>query len=193
LIYVEGRLEPSVYGKTSPVSYFCANLARLFRDSAMCITLPFFCGQHIASNDDLQGPRGLVRSLLSQLLQFLPNTPQGIDIAGFIGNHKSIPTEDLCQMFKLLVSQLSMHSTLFRIIDDLAQFEKDRWDEDYWHFLRMLDSALIVGHKSDIRFKVLITSSTKSKRLQEYFPEELRIQVTEGDRGLRDYSVCWVA
>jgi hypothetical protein len=123
----------------------------------------------------------------------LPNTPQGIDIAGFIGNHKSIPTEDLCQMFKLLVSQLSMHSTLFRIIDDLAQFEKDRWDEDYWHFLRMLDSALIVGHKSDIRFKVLITSSTKSKRLQEYFPEELRIQVTEGDRGLRDYSVCWVA
>jgi hypothetical protein len=193
LVYVESHLDSSRYGRTSPISYFCANVAKLFRDSAMSITLYFFCGQHVASNNDLQGPRGLVRSLLSQLLQSWPITSlQGIDLAGFIGSHESIPIEDLCQMFELLVRQFPMHSTLFCIIDDLSQFEKDRWDEDYWHFLRML-GTLIVGQESDIRFKVLITCSTKSKRLQEHVPEELRIQVTERDRmmGHRRHQSLW--
>jgi len=57
-----------------------------------------------------------------------------------------------------------IHTTVFCIIDNLAQFEKDRWDEDYWHFLHML-GTLIVGQESGTRFKVLIVSSTKSKRL----------------------------
>jgi hypothetical protein len=185
LIYVEGHLDSSRFGKTSPISYFCANLARLFRDSETSITLYFFCGQHVASNDDLQGPRGLIRSLLSQFLQIWPSAPlHGVDLAGFDGNHESIPIEDLCQTFEWLLRQIPIHSTVFCIIDDLAQFEKDRWDEDSWNVLRML-GTLIVGQEPSIRFKVLITSSTKSKRLQEYFPEELCIQVTERDRLMR--------
>jgi hypothetical protein len=193
LIYVEGHLDSSRFGKTSPISYFCANLAQLFRDSATSITLHFFCGQHVASNDDLQGPRGLIRSLLSQLLQIWPNALlHGVDLAGLNGNHESIPIEDLCQIFELLLRQVPIHTTVFCIIDDLAQFEKDRWDEDYWHFLRML-GTLIVGQESGIRFKVLITSSTKSKRLQEQVPEDLRIQVTERDRlmGHRRQQSLW--
>jgi hypothetical protein len=182
LIYVEGHLDPSRFGRTSPISYFCANLAQLFGDSATSITLHFFCGQHVAFNDDLQGPRGLIRSLLTQLLKIWPSDLlYGLDFAGFIGNHESIPMGDLCQIFELLLRQVPIHSTVFCIIDDLAQFEKDRWDEDYWHFLRML-GTLILGQESGMKFKVLITSSTKSKRLQEHVPEELRIQVTERDR-----------
>jgi hypothetical protein len=193
LIYVDGHLDPSRFGKTSPISYFCANLALLFRDSVTSITLHFFCGQHVASNDELQGPRGLIRSLLSQLLSIWPTVPlHGIDLSGFNGNHESIPMEDLCQLFELLLSQLPMQTNVFCIIDDLAQFEKDRWDENFWHFLRML-GTLIVGQDSGIRFKVLITSSTKSKRLQEHVPEELRIQVTERDRmiGHRRQQLRW--
>jgi hypothetical protein len=159
----------------------------------MDITLHFFCSQHVASNDDLQGPRGLIRSLLSQLLHIWPTAPlHEVDLAGFNSNHEFISMEDLCQLFELLLSQLTMHTTVFCIIDNLAQFEKDRWDEDYWHFLRVL-GTLIVGQESGTRFKVLITSSTKSKRLQEHVPEELRIQVTERDRmiGLRRQQSRW--
>ena len=193
LIYVEGHFDSSRFGKTSPISYFCANLAQLFRDSAKSITLHFFCGQHMASNDHLQGPRGLVRSLLSQILQNWPSAPlNGVDLSGFNDNHAAIPMEDLCQIFELLLRQVPTHSTVFCIIDDLAQFEKDRWEDDYWHFLRML-GTLIVGQESGIRFKVLITSSTKSKRLQEHVPEELHIQVTDRDRlmGHRRQQSLW--
>jgi len=192
LIYVEGHLDSSRFGKTSPISYFCANLVQLLRDSEASVTLNFFCGQNVASNDDLQGPRGSMRSLLSQLLRILPNAPlHGIDLADFLnnGNQESIPIQDLCRIFELLLGQVSMHSTVFCIIDDLSQFEKDRWDEDYWHFLRMLGS-LIVGQESSIRFKVLMTSSTKSKRLQEHVPEELRIKVTERDRLMGHKRQC---
>lgn len=182
LIYVEGHLDPSKFGKTSPISYFCANLALLFANSAMSITLHSFCSQHVACNDDLQGPRGLIRGLLSQLLHIWPNAPlHGIDLPGFNGNHEFIPMEDLCQLFEVLLSQLPIHTTVFCIIDDLVQFEKERWDDDYWHFLRIL-GTLMAGQQCGIRFKVLITSSTKSKRLQENVPEDMRIQVTERDR-----------
>ncbi|KAN0091876.1 hypothetical protein V8E51_017723 [Hyaloscypha variabilis] len=195
LIYVEGHLDPSRLGKTSPISYFCANLALLLRDSPTSITLHFFCGQHVASNDDLQGPRGLIRSLLSQLLQLWSNAPlDGIDLEHFNGNHELISTEDLCQILELLLGQVPTQTTIFCIIDDLGQFEKDRWDEDYWHFLRML-GTLVVGQESGIKFKALVTSSTKSKQLQEQIPEDLRIQVTERDRmvGHRRQQSRWSA
>lgn len=188
LVYVEGHLDSSSFGKTSPVSYFCANLALLFRDSATSITLHFFCGQHMASNDDMQGPRGLIRSLLSQLLQISPSASlNGVDLTCFNDDHEIISMADLCQMFELLLRQLPVQSTVFCIIDDLSRFEKDCWDEDYWHFLRML-GTLIIGQESGIRFKVLITSSTKSKRLQGHIPEELHVHVTERDRIMRHRS-----
>jgi hypothetical protein len=72
LIYVEGHLDPANLGRTSPVSYICANLVLLFRDT---MTFQFFCGQHIASYDGLQGPKGLMRSILAQFLETLPNVP----------------------------------------------------------------------------------------------------------------------
>jgi hypothetical protein len=188
LVYVEGRLDSSSFGKTSPVSYFCANLALLFRESATSITLHFFCGQHMASNDVMQGPRGLIRSFLLQLLQISPSASlNGVDLTCFNDNRESISMADLCQMFELLLRQLPVQSTVFCIIDDLSRFEKDFWDEDYWHFLRML-GTLIIGQESGIRFKVLITSSTKSKRLQGHIPEELHVHVTERDRIMRHRS-----
>jgi hypothetical protein len=122
--------------------------------------------------------------MLSQLLRAWPNSSlHGVDLAGFEGHHASIPIEDLCQIFEVLLRQIPIHSTIFCIIDDFAQFEKDRWDDDYWHFLRML-GTLIVGQESGTRFQVLITSSTKSKRLQEHVPGDLRIQVTDRDRSM---------
>lgn len=49
--------------------------------------LVFFCGQHVASNDPLQGPHGLMRSLLSQLVLVLVQNcwledGAGIDVPG---------------------------------------------------------------------------------------------------------------
>jgi hypothetical protein len=84
-------------------------------------------------------------------------------------------------MFEVLLKQVPRSSTVFCIADDLAQFEREKWDEDYWYFLRMLGS-LVMDQESDVRIKVLMTTSTKSKRLQDQIPEELRIQVTERDR-----------
>lgn len=182
LIYIEGQLDPSRFGKTSPISYFCANLARLFGDSTTNVTLHFFCGQHVASNNDLKGPRGLIRSLLAQLLQIWPHAPlHGIDLGGFTGSQDSIPMKVLCQIFELLMRQFPISCTIFCIIDDLALFEREAWDEDYWHFLRML-GTLVLGQECGVRFKVLITSSTKSRQLQKALPQDWCIELTERNR-----------
>lgn len=182
LLYVEGQLDSSKFGKTSPISYFSANLAQLFMATPVSIVIQFFCGQHVACNNEMQGPQGLIRSFLAQLLQhWNEGASLGIDLADFTSEHEGISMETLCQIFEILLKQVPKSSTVFCIIDDLAQFEREKWDEDYWHFLRML-GFLVMNQDSSVRFKVLLTTSTKSKRLQEQIPEEYKIQVTERDR-----------
>lgn len=67
LIHVDGYLDPSLLGKTSPISYISAAMVQILQDVHANITLSFFCGQHLASNDVLKESGGLIRALLSQL------------------------------------------------------------------------------------------------------------------------------
>ena len=178
LIYVEGHLDSANFGRTSPVSYICANLVLLFRDQPDTMTLHFFCGQHVASYDGLQGPKGLMRSILAQFLETLPNVPLGnVDLTDFQDNYELTPMDVFCRTFDQVVGQLPMHATICCIIDDLTQFEKNHWAEDYSSLLHMLN-RLIKYEGSGPNVKVLVTSPTRSRWLREVVQEQ-PIELTE--------------
>ncbi|KAL2071791.1 hypothetical protein VTL71DRAFT_13026 [Oculimacula yallundae] len=177
LIFVEGQFD-SRCGRTSPVSSFCASLPQEIEDTKVGVVLSFFCGQHVASNDRLRGPRGLIRSLLWQLLNVWPQSSVRANISGPFDDEASISMEDLCFLFQMLLKQVP-YLAVFCIIDDMPQFERQCWDKDYFIFLRLLGNLL--GEEPGIRFKVLITSSGKSRRLQEQLPDDRCIRVLERD------------
>jgi hypothetical protein len=178
LISVEGHLDSANFGRTSPVSYICANLVLLFRDQPDTMTLHFFCGQHVASYGGLQGPKGLMRSILAQFLETWPDVPlDNVDLTDFQDNYESTPMDVLCRTFDRVVRQVPMHPTICCIIDDLTQFEKDRWAEDYSSLLLLLNH-LIKYEGSGPKVKVLVTSPTRSRWLRE-FVQEQPIELTE--------------
>jgi hypothetical protein len=180
LIYIEGLLDSANFGRTSPVSYICANLVLLFRDQPDTMTLHFFCGQHVASYDSLRGPKGLMRSILAQFLETWPDVPlDNVDLTGFQEKHEMTAMDVLCQVFEQLVRQLPVHATLFCIIDDLSQFEKNLWTEDYLSLLYLFNQ-LGKNEGSGPRVKLMVTSPTRSRWLREVIQEK-PIELTERD------------
>ncbi|KAK0727451.1 hypothetical protein B0T26DRAFT_137105 [Lasiosphaeria miniovina] len=167
LVYVEARLE-RIYGKTSPISYFCAQLVHKFNEAPhTTVTLSFFCGQHVAVKDALRGPRGLMRSLIAQLLRAWPKAClDDLDLAALEGrNHTCIPVAELCLMFKLVVRQIPCHYNVICIVDDVGRLEMDEWSSEYWAVMGMLED-LVNGAEAGVRFKVLITSPARSRWLR---------------------------
>jgi hypothetical protein len=178
LIYVEAHLDSASFGRTSPVSYICANLILLFRDQPDTTPLHFFCGQHIASNDGLQGPKGLMRSVLTQFLEAWPDVAlDNVDLIYFQDNHELIPMDVICRTFDQVVRQIPMDKTICCIIDDLTQLEKDHWTEDYSSLLHML-KYLIKYEGSGPKIKVLVTSPTRTRWLREIIQEQ-PVELTE--------------
>ena len=56
-------------GLVSPISYTSATLVQALRKSQpRAVVLAFFCGKHVAREDPLRGPQGMVRSFLAQLV-----------------------------------------------------------------------------------------------------------------------------
>jgi hypothetical protein len=67
-----------------------------------------------------------------------------------------------CGTFDQVVGQLPMHATICCIIDDLTQFEKNRWAGDYSPLLHKLN-RLIKYEGSGLNVKDLVTSPTRSR------------------------------
>ncbi|RDW60319.1 hypothetical protein BP5796_11925 [Coleophoma crateriformis] len=180
LIFVQGQIDPSSLGRTSPLSYICANLVRLLREQPNTITIYFFCGQHVASNDSTNGPRGLIRSILAQLLEAWPHVPlHNIDLIG-LDSHESISMDDLCGMLGHALGQLPTNGTVCFIVDDLPKFERNHWIEDYFILLNMLDH-LVQKERSGPRIKIMVTSPTRSHWLQELARGQI-IELTDREK-----------
>ncbi|KAH8900347.1 hypothetical protein GQ53DRAFT_862365 [Thozetella sp. PMI_491] len=165
MLLVDAHLDPTMFSKISPMSFFCANLVQVFRGIDQVVTLHFFCSQHVASNDELCGPQGLVRSMIYQLARTVPHHGlTGPSLANLARLDLSAGMEHLCQAFQLLLRQFPPNAVIFCIIDDITRFERDAWAQDYATLMAML-SGVVSSH--DLRFRLLMTAPTKSTWLQE--------------------------
>lgn len=188
LILVEAHLDPSAFGKTSPISYFSANLVKLFRRRG--VILHFFCGQHLASNDPLKGPAGLIRSFIKQLLEALIENGAAYsgDLIQLAAPERDCTTEDLAQLFLRLLGHVLAPTTVFCVLDDISRFERPAWENDFWGLMSTLQRAMAIAS-----VKVLLTSSTKSAWLRTTVPSDQRVEVRDGGReiGSKTEGILW--
>lgn len=129
------------------------------------MVLHFFAGQHSFFDDPVTGPRGLMRSLIYQVLLY-PNQPSACldqvgdqavqDIAdGDIGA--------LCWLFRELLKRVVNVTTILCIVDNVSEFEED-WAEDLetvFDCFRSVPGELGPG----VNLKLLMTSAMKSTQL----------------------------
>ena len=155
--------------RTSAMTFVSALLAQSLSDEGVsCIH--YFCGLHRTMSDDLNGPSGLLRALLAQLIN-LHNFRVGFTNYIEYQELQRFDTLRLCALFSELVKDLPEGFILVCIIDGVSLYETSEWAEDLRIILETLNSLT-----RDINvyavFKVLATSAMASRQAIRYIPRE---------------------
>ena len=184
-LLVEARLSKPT--KLSAMSLFCAHLAQNVSKAGAGVLLAHFCGGHLSGNEALDGPIGLMRSLVAQLTVYLNFTHQlETDILyDRVDCEKAVRGDlgALFQLFRQLLEQVPADVPVFCIIDNIACFESEGDAE----------LEMIVGHLFDLfqddsvntMFKVLLTSPGRMVSEMPIVPEENRVRLTSEQSGQR--------
>lgn len=189
VLLVDGNVDDFELERITPMSTLCAALIRSFRElrnKAPC-RLSFFCGLHTASDDDLSGPRGLMRSLIAQLLRnyrFHFDFVNSHDYRVLLENHE---LGHLCETFRNLIYQLPAHTVVFCIVDGISLYERASLEDELEIVASMLCELSLDSHLGCF-FKLLLTSPSQSRHVKKFFPRETNISLPPGDCDVRDIS-----
>jgi hypothetical protein len=155
--------------KISPFSVLAATVFQGLRTSSSVISLVFFCGQHLRT-DEYNGGNAIIRSFVAQLVrQFRSSTitpahdKSLYDVA--IGN-----TSRLCTLFVYLIVQLPPDITVFCLIDGINEYER----EEYLHDMEDVVLTLLglVEQSSRPSFKLLLLSPRPTLEVRKAFDDE---------------------
>jgi len=190
------------------MSYVCATLAHALRRQGKAV-LVFFCGQHagVDDADGLQGPQGLLRSLVAQLVLVLVQNGwmgegqevpvgmpvDGMNMGGWSGEgggcgydvmeeceeEPGVSLGDLCGVFYWLLGLVPRETSVVCLVDGMSYYEREYWREDYEIVVGMF-GRIVQDPGLGGFLKVLMTSPTVSQGLPEEVPHQ-RIAL----RGLR--------
>ena len=209
ILLVDGHCHDQSLGKVSPLSVFCAALFDIVSDphggpathvpsQRPRVVLSFFCGQHTTPASSLQGPLGLIRSLIDQLLMQWPEYDH-VDLSflayepelwGAVSQH-DLPS--LCYLFGRLLEQLRPDTIVYCIIDGISQFEtslkgwRDSLGEVVNCFLSyVFNNINIPGAGACVKF--LLASSDKSTIIRHIVPLDHHIDLRAGNMHARPVS-----
>ncbi|KAK3986432.1 hypothetical protein QBC44DRAFT_139558 [Cladorrhinum sp. PSN332] len=220
VVAVDGHFDLTQMGKISPLSYVCSMTAQALRlrtpvipsvDSphshspispqsdrgpARCVVLEYYCTLHMADNDTLYGPKGLVRCLTTQLILsmvenewifheapvHLPHLRDTEDAEELLNNG------DLSAICNLLVGllQLIPHGvSVYCIIDGWSVYERNEGLKvDYETVLDAFrDATSPQKFDAGASFKLLLTSPTMCRHLGEFLLPGQRVSLRSRDGG----------
>ncbi|KAK4150083.1 hypothetical protein C8A00DRAFT_46436 [Chaetomidium leptoderma] len=168
------------------------------------VVVHFFCGLHCRPGDPWEGPGGLVRSLILQLVMRLVDMDDGdgdgtgdggmgrrwglgfVDRLGFVRALERHDLQALCQALHLLLGEFPRGVTVYCVVDSVAGFGVDRLFEDF-EFVMGCFGAIVEDEQLPVVVKVLLTNVARSTlRIREMAvflddPERL-IDLSEFDR-----------
>jgi hypothetical protein len=127
-LYVQGNLRVANSARISALSAVCATLSLNLSKNTDSVVLLFICGLHEASNEPIGGPKGLIRSLIAQLL--LAGLDLKLDFISTRSYFELIKAHDLrslAQTFRCLIESLPCNLTVVCILDGLTRFESSPW------------------------------------------------------------------
>jgi hypothetical protein len=188
-LLVDGNIESPGFERLSAVSYLCASLvASSFQVRDDAIVLHFFCGLHTRLTDELRGPRGLIRSLLWQLVTSLASR-QSVSLE-FINDRElrdAMEQRDLamlCYVFRMLISQLPLDTPVYCIVDGVDWYEEAEFRAGMDHVVHRLRD-LVDDTRLKPLFKVLMASSFRThhigRNLHSRHRLSLRAEVSDID------------
>ncbi|CAI7678038.1 unnamed protein product [Penicillium pancosmium] len=193
LLLVDGNAYIPGPGRISAMSVFCAVLVLGLMKSKKDIVLHFFCGQHTAAQDNMSGPKGLMRSIITQLLycgkQF------DIDFIDSRNYRESLEAQSLphlCDIFCNLIEQLQLDTSVFCVVDGVSLYERDHWLDELCCVFETLN-ALVENEYLQPIFKLLLTSPFASRQLGHQTAASRKIVLrksTVNGRLISEGSVC---
>lgn len=172
LVLVDGCCRTESVGRTSPMSFFTASFASTLLQSQSGIVLQFFCGQHVDPQQENSGPKGLLRSLVSQLLLYPKPYTLALDFVdqSLYDAIAASNTEALCFIFERLFWQIQPTTTVYVLLDGVSDFESDlhgygeRMDRVIVLFQTLIRRVL-GGFAAGPKLKLFMTSPNRSHRL----------------------------
>ncbi|KAJ4404366.1 hypothetical protein N0V82_010506 [Gnomoniopsis sp. IMI 355080] len=162
--------------KISPLSSACASIvASIIKAQPDSIPLFYFCGLHNFPQDPLQGPRGLMRTLVAGLLVELDG--RSLVNLDFTDTHsyrqalESYDTLSLCHAFRRLIHQWPVDTVVYCVIDGIGWCDRAGWSAD---LEQILDVLYELVHDRRLRpiFKVLISSPMRSQTISNVVRRE---------------------
>lgn len=164
----------------SSLSWLCFSILQALQQTGHLYSLVFFCGRHLDAADSHVGGRGIIRSLLSQLLCQQPaHAAQDHTI-----NWELIQAGDiqhLCPLFHSALHQLPPESVVFCIIDGIKYYERDQYVDEMSAVLRFL-LDLVQGGQEQYVFKILITSPSPTTIVRQAFSQDCIISIGSWSR-----------
>lgn len=180
-----------VYSATSVFSSMLATgLPRLVQSDqrSRCVT-SFFCSLHSAANETNSGPKGMMRSMISQLIHSVPPEELNRFNTSFIKEDtrltdllRSHDIYALCHTFATLISQLSRNAMINCIIDEISDFEvsDNDWMNETCYVVQKLQQLCYQHQHQGPIFKLCMTSSSKTSEIYKCIPDHSCI--TPGSR-----------
>ena len=160
--------------KISAMSLVCSLLIQSLKEAPNAIILSFFCGIHTLSSDPLSSVFGLLRSLISQLLQIQDFDLDFLDEEYEDQLHRN-NIEYLTDLFRVLVEQFSDDRIVFCIIDGISFYEKTKDMNEVNAVFEILSE--LASHRVGPLFKLLLTNPLRSRSAKQYFSLDDRVSV----------------
>ncbi|KAI9680201.1 MAG: hypothetical protein M1829_001438 [Trizodia sp. TS-e1964] len=171
VLLVDGNASDAAFERTSSMSLLCAMLVNSLGEVQPAIPIQFFCGLHTASNDSLSGPRGLIRSLVTQLLCIYDFDLTFVDSYQYLDHLQSHEVDHLCDLFRQLVKQLPTGLVLFCVIDGISLYENWEWRAETCFVIRKLRELSEDPHLQAL-LKLLVTSPLASRLVKDHISIE---------------------
>lgn len=194
ILLIEGGIMHNISSsRASPLSAICASVVAGMIQQPDIIPLFFFCGLHTAPHDNLRGPNGIMRAMISRVLMELDSRRLAnlgfIETRSYRQDLEAHEIAALCHTFKSLVRQFPLDTVIYCIIDGVGWCEQDGWAQD---IELVTDTLHELVHEQRLRpiFKVLITSPMRSRYVSRAFSLKDRILIGASPAlTARDFSI----
>ena len=176
-LLVHGEYEGQRY--VSGLSLFCSSFVQsLVANAPRFIPLIFFCGLHTDPfTDQYTGGRAIIQSLICQLLcQFDFDTRS---LAREKLDEHLIQlgdVDELCRLFRWLVTQLPPSVVLFCLLDGVGYYERAEFEDDMGLVVETL-LRISAEQNTQAGVKILLTSPSRTHYIRQPFPDEMVLSI----------------
>lgn len=179
-IFVNGSDAMHALSRISPLSVLGSMISLGLNQLPNATSIHFYCGLHTSPADSISGPRGLMRSLIAQLLLADVNFDlHFIYSRQYFAELELHNIDFLCDTFEQLIRRLPADSTLFCLIDGVVFFDRSNWQDDLSIVVPKLTALAAGRSRIGPLFKLLMTNAQCSRWLRELVPPQDHLELSD--------------